>query len=168
MRSRRWILRAAGLTALLALVLSSQTALAAATPEAALTAYFAAAAKGDVAAMKKLSTGAALKDTPKPGTKDFGLMKLIAGAFKNVSDVKVTGNQARAVVNFDEDKLFKVMMDLGKREVIKELAKIKDPAQRAKAIKMMEPQMRQMARKMSKVQATLLKTGGNWLVAGLK
>ena len=150
--------------AMFLVALTAATTPAAATPEAALKAYFNAGAKGDGETMKKLSTGEALKDTPKPGSRDFTIMMKISAAFKSVSDVKIAGNQATAVVYFETKKMYDLMMEIGRRK----LATIKDPAQRAKAVEFMKAKKLELARKIYKLQARLVKTGAGWLVAGLK
>ncbi|MBU1742564.1 MAG: hypothetical protein KKC37_13560 [Proteobacteria bacterium] len=147
----------------LALVMSlglAGTALAA-SPVDTIKAYFAAAAKGDLEGMKKLTTGRANEDINKATPRDKQIIPGIGAAFQKVTDVKITGDKATAIAHLDATKLAKVMWDTGKVN----LAKIKDPKQRAQAEKFMKDMYKKMALEIWKLKVELVKKGGAWLIS---
>ncbi|MBU0515004.1 MAG: hypothetical protein KJ621_09550 [Proteobacteria bacterium] len=150
----------------LGLFLGLGTALAAADADVAATlkAYFGAAAKGDTEAMKKMSLGKASKNLPRKGSKGYQMMMMMGAAFEKSTDVKVSGDKAKANANFKVAAMEKALMEMAKAD----LAKMKDAKKKADAEKMMKQMIPQLAKRMSKVPIQLVKKGGKWLIAGFK
>ena len=138
------------------------------SPEATIKAFFAAAAKGDVDAMKKMVTGDnAAKLVGKTDAKSIAMMKAFGAAFKDASDVKIDKDTATATVNLDKDKLVALFLDAQKAKI----AEMKDPKQKAQAEKMMalfKAMAPKLAEKMSKFPVKLAKKDGKWLITDLK
>ncbi len=133
----------------------------AASPGDTVKAYFAAAAKGDFDGMKKLTTGRAQENINKASPQAKKIIPGMGAAFQKVTDVKVTGDKATAIAHLDPVKVAKVMWDMGKAN----LAKIKDPKQRAQAEKFMKTMFQKMAMQISKLRVELVKKGGDWLIS---
>lgn len=134
------------------------------TPQATVKGLFKAAAKGDADGMKKFLTGKALTGLPKPGSASFGMVKAVGQAYEGVEDVKISGNQATAVVKLSADAITKMILAEAMKQSKPMLDKIKNAKAKAMAIEKMKAQAKAVAMKMTKMPVTLVKQGGKWLV----
>ena len=138
---------------------------AAAGPADAVKAFFGAAANGDLKAYKALTTGQMAKRPPKPGSRNYKMMKMIGEAFKSVDNVQIKGDKATAVAHMDSKKLAAGIIATTKEDLEK---KIKDPKKRAKQLKMIRAFAAIFAIRLSKFNVELEKKDGKWLVSRLK
>ena len=138
-----------------------------ASPEATIRAFVAAMGRGDVEAMKKLTTGAAQRGLPQTDDRGIAMFRGLGASFKSITDVKIDGHRATAVLNMDSAKLATLLLALAKAR----LAGIKDPKQRAAATKQLEQNLAnlpQLARQLARVPVHLIKKDGRWLISELK
>ena len=75
------------------------------TVEATVRAFFAATARGDLAAIKDLMTGPAMAKLVAHGKQYLAKIKLAGGSFKKVGQVTIEGDRARATVIVDVNKV---------------------------------------------------------------
>jgi hypothetical protein len=142
----------------------------AAGPKDTVVAFMAAAAKGDMAAVKKLSTGKVLNaivEAEKKGPKSVEKMKKFGVGFKEVGDIKQDGDKAEGIVVID---IKKAMTDKEKKKMamivalVKAMAaKEKDPAKKASLL----AKLKQFESGLLKMKARLVKKGGAWLMSEL-
>jgi hypothetical protein len=131
------------------------------SPADTVKAYFAAAAKSDFEGMKKLTTGKARANIDKASPQAKKIIPGMGAAFQKVTDVKITGDKATAIAHLDPVKVAQVMWEMGKAN----LAKIKDPKQKAQAEKFMKGMFKKLSLQISKLKVELVNKGGSWLIS---
>ncbi|MBU0515655.1 MAG: hypothetical protein KJ621_12875 [Proteobacteria bacterium] len=134
------------------------------TPQATIKSLFKAAAKGDAEGMKKFLTGTALTGLPKPDSPSFKMVKAFGSAYEGVEGVKISGNQATAMVKLSADAITKMIVAEAMKQSKPMLDKIKDPKAKAMAMDKMKAQAKAVAMKMTKMPVSLVKKDGKWLV----
>lgn len=135
-------------------------------PADVLAAFFAAAAKGDLATCKALSTGQVAQKLPQPKTRSYRRMKRIGVSFNTVEDVRIKGNLATAVVLLDKQKLVQAFVDS-----IMAYWDRKNPKQDPKARQAKFQQVKTFALgfadRVNKFDALLELKNGKWLISRL-
>ncbi len=134
-------------------------------PAEVLTAFFAAAAKGDLAAIKALSTGQVAQKLPQPRTRSYRRMKRIGVSFKGVEDVRIKGHLATAVVLLDKQKLVQAFVD----SIMAYWDRTHKPDAKAREAKFQQVKKFALgfADRVNKFDALLELKNGKWLVARL-
>jgi hypothetical protein len=138
---------------------------AAAGPDEALAAFFAAAGKGDLAACKALSTGRVAEKLPQPKTRSYRRMKRIGVSFKGVEDLRIKGSLATAVVVLDKQKLVQAFVD----SIMAYWDRTHKPDPKARDAKFQQVKKFALgfAERVNKFDALLELKNGKWLVARL-
>jgi len=135
-------------------------------PADVLAAFFAAAAKGDLAACQALSTGQVAQKLPQPKTRSYRRMKRIGVSFKTVEDVRIKGNLATAVVLLDKQKLVQAFVDSIMAYWDRKNPK-PDPKARQAKFQQVKTFALGFADRVNKFDALLELKNGKWLVARL-
>ncbi len=141
------------------------TVAAAQGPADVLAAFFAAAAKGDLAACQALSTGQVAQKLPQPKTRSFRRMKRIGVSFQGVEEVRIKGNLATAVVLLDKQKLVQAFVD--SIMAYWDRTHKPDPKAREAKFKQVKTFALGFADRVNKFDALLELKNGKWLIARL-
>lgn len=153
------------LLAVLALVCSLPVAAwAGGSPQSTVDSFFSSLKKGDMEAAKKLFSGPTFKTVPQEGTKMYMMLKLWGEAYLGVETMTVKGDKASGTIKMDGKKIAVAMM--ASRQAM--LAKIQDPAEKAKETERFKKAVESFGAKLSKMPIELIKKNGVWLVQEIK